>query len=44
MEYTYAFDVAVNSFFPAFLTVGLGGLVLAPVVVKDNWVCLFFGK
>lgn len=44
VELAYAFDVAVNSFFPAFLTLGGGGLVLASVIVRDNWVCLFFGK
>lgn len=44
VEFTYAFDVAVNSFFPAFLTVYGGLVVLASVVVKDNWVCLFSGK
>lgn len=44
MEFTYAFDVAVNSFFPAFLTAGVALLPLAAVVVRDNWVCLFFGK
>jgi hypothetical protein len=44
VEFTYAFDVAVNSFFPAFLTVGVALLPLAAVVVRNNWVCLFFGK
>lgn len=44
VEFAYAFDVAVNSFFPAFLTVGMALLPLAPVVVGRNWVSLFFGK
>lgn len=44
VEFTYAFDVAVNSFFPAFLTVYIGLIPLAPVVTRNNWVCLFFGK
>jgi hypothetical protein len=44
VEFAYAFDVAVNSFFPAFLTIGVALLPLAPVVVAKNWVCLFFGK
>ena len=44
VEFAYAFDVAVNSFFPLFLTVYGALLPLAPVVVKNNWVCLFFGK
>ncbi|WVR04649.1 hypothetical protein IAU60_001660 [Kwoniella sp. DSM 27419] len=44
VEYAYAFDVAVNSFFPAFLTLGVGLLPLAAVVVRDNWVCLWVGN
>lgn len=44
VEYTYAFDIAVNSFFPSFLTVGVALLPLAPVLVASNWVSLFFGK
>lgn len=44
VELTYAFDVAVNSFFPAFLTVYIALLPLASVVTRNNWVCLFFGK
>jgi len=44
VEFTYAFDVAVNSFFPAFLTTYVALLPLAAVVVRANWVCLFFGN
>ncbi|ORY30380.1 UNC-50 protein [Naematelia encephala] len=44
VEFTYAFDVAVNAFFPLVLTLYGGLLVLGGVVVKDNWVCLFFGN
>ena len=44
VEFTYAFDVAVNSFFPAFLSIYVALLPLAAVVVRSNWVCLFFGK
>jgi len=44
VEFTYAFDVAVNSFFPAFLTTYVALLPLAGVVVRNNWVCVFFGK
>jgi hypothetical protein len=44
VEFAYAFDVAVNSFFPPFLTVYGALLPLAAVVVRNNWVCLFFGK
>ncbi|WVQ83237.1 hypothetical protein IAT38_005376 [Cryptococcus sp. DSM 104549] len=44
VEYAYAFDVAVNAFFPAFLTVYVGLLALAVVVVRDNWVCLWVGN
>ena len=44
VELAYAFDVAVNSFFPLFLTLYGALLPLAPVVVKHNFVCLFIGK
>lgn len=44
VEFTYAFDVAVNSFFPTFLTLYVGLLPLAALVVKNNWVCLLLGN
>ncbi|OXC70453.1 hypothetical protein AYX13_00928 [Cryptococcus neoformans] len=44
VEFAYAFDVAVNSFFPMFLTVYVGLLPLAAVIVRDNWVCLWAGN
>ncbi|WOO80529.1 Protein GMH1 [Vanrija pseudolonga] len=44
VEFTYAFDVAVNSFFPAFLTTYVALLPLAPLVVRDNWICLLLGN
>ncbi|TYJ56894.1 hypothetical protein B9479_002339 [Cryptococcus floricola] len=44
VEFAYAFDVAVNAFFPAFLTVYVGLLALGVVVVRDNWVCLWVGN
>jgi hypothetical protein len=44
VEFTYAFDVAVNSFFPAFLTTYVALMPLAALVVRDNWICLFLGK
>ncbi|ORX33891.1 UNC-50 protein [Kockovaella imperatae] len=44
VEWAYAFDVAVNSFFPLFLTLYGALLPLAPVVVKSNFVCLFIGN
>lgn len=44
VEFTYAFDVAVNSFFPAFLTLYVVLLPLAALAVKQNWVCLLLGK
>lgn len=44
VEFTYAFDVAVNSFFPAFLTLYVVLLPLAALVVRNNWICLWLGK
>jgi len=40
----YAFDVHANSFFPLFLTLYVAQLVLAPVVTRSNWVCLWVGN
>lgn len=40
----YAFDVHANSFFPLFLQLYVAQLLLAPVVTRSNWVCLFFGN
>ncbi|WRT64750.1 uncharacterized protein IL334_001684 [Kwoniella shivajii] len=44
VEFAYSFDVAVNSFFPFFLTVYIGLLPIIAVVTKDNWVCLWVGN
>lgn len=44
VEFAYAFDVAVNAFFPMFLTLYVGLLPLAVVVVRNNWVCLWVGN
>ncbi|KAK1921594.1 transport-related protein [Papiliotrema laurentii] len=44
VEFAYAFDVAVNSFFPLVLTLYAALLPLAPVVVRNNWVCLLVGN
>ncbi|WWC59492.1 uncharacterized protein I303_102048 [Kwoniella dejecticola CBS 10117] len=44
VEYSYAFDVAVNSFFPFFLTIYIGLLPLYGLVVRDNWICLWVGN
>ncbi|WVW78421.1 hypothetical protein I302_100375 [Kwoniella bestiolae CBS 10118] len=44
VEFAYSFDVAVNSFFPFFLTVYVGLLPLVALVVRDNWICLWVGN
>jgi hypothetical protein len=44
VEWAYSFDVHVNSFFPLFVDLYLAQLLLAPVVTRGNWVCLFFGN
>lgn len=44
VEFAYAFDIAVNAFFPTFLTIGVAMMPLAGVLVKDSWICLFAGK
>lgn len=44
VEWAYAFDVHTNAFFPLYLTLYLAQLFLLPVVLKDNWVCLWVGN
>ncbi|EKD00931.1 transport-related protein [Trichosporon asahii var. asahii CBS 8904] len=44
VEFAYAFDVAVNAFWPLFLTLYLGLLPLAALVVRRNWGSLFLGN
>ncbi|KAH9849020.1 UNC-50-like protein [Lenzites betulinus] len=41
VEWAYAFDVHTNAFFPLYLTLYLAQLFLVPIVLKNNWVCLF---
>ncbi|KAF9005277.1 UNC-50 [Hymenopellis radicata] len=44
VEWAYAFDVHTNAFFPLYLALYLAQLFLLPVVLKDNWVCLWVGN
>lgn len=44
VEWAYAFDVHTNAFFPLYLTLYLAQLFLLPVILKDNWVCLWVGN
>ncbi|KAI5117752.1 hypothetical protein M0805_000596 [Coniferiporia weirii] len=44
VEWAYAFDVHTNAFFPFYLTLYLAQLFLVPIVLKDNWVCLWVGN
>ncbi|KIK55005.1 hypothetical protein GYMLUDRAFT_176255 [Collybiopsis luxurians FD-317 M1] len=44
VEWAYAFDVHTNAFFPFFLTLYVAQLLILPVVLKDNWICLFLGN
>ncbi|GAA5871287.1 hypothetical protein JCM3774_000901 [Rhodotorula dairenensis] len=44
VEWPYAFDIHANSFFPFFLQLYVAQLVLAPVVTRSNWVCLWVGN
>lgn len=41
VEWAYAFDVHTNAFFPLYLTLYLAQLFLVPIVLKNNWICLF---
>ncbi|KIY63159.1 UNC-50 protein [Cylindrobasidium torrendii FP15055 ss-10] len=44
VEWAYAFDVHTNAFFPLYLALYLAQLFLLPVILKDNWVCLWVGN
>ncbi|KAH8817857.1 UNC-50 [Flagelloscypha sp. PMI_526] len=44
VEWAYAFDVHTNAFFPLFLTLYLAQLFVVPVILKENWVCLWIGN
>ncbi|KAF8156847.1 UNC-50 [Crassisporium funariophilum] len=44
VEWAYAFDVHTNAFFPFYLTLYLAQLFILPIVLKDNWVCLWVGN
>ncbi|WWC67971.1 uncharacterized protein I206_101890 [Kwoniella pini CBS 10737] len=44
VEFSYSFDVSVNSFFPFFLTIYIGLLPLYNLVIRDNWICLWVGN
>lgn len=44
VEWAYVFDVHTNAFFPLYLTLYLAQLLLLPIVLKDNWVCLWLGN
>ena len=44
VEWAYSFDVHTNAFFPLYLTLYLGQLFLVPLLLKNNWVCLWLGN
>ncbi|KLO14019.1 UNC-50-like protein [Schizopora paradoxa] len=44
VEWSYAFDVHTNAFFPLYLTLYLAQLFLVPIIMKDNWVCIWVGN
>ncbi|KAI0646653.1 UNC-50-like protein [Trametes meyenii] len=41
VEWAYAFDVHTNAFFPFYLTLYLAQLFVLPIILKNNWICLF---
>ncbi|KAK7685078.1 hypothetical protein QCA50_011915 [Cerrena zonata] len=44
VEWAYAFDVHTNAFFPLYLTLYLAQLFFVPVIMKNNWICLFLSN
>jgi len=44
VEWGYAFDVHTNAFFPLCLSLYLAQPFLLPIILKDNWVCIWVGN
>lgn len=44
VEWQYAFDIHTNSFFPFFLNLYVLQLILAPILLRHNWVSLWIGN
>lgn len=44
VEWAYAFDVHTNAFFPFFLTLYVAQLFILPVILRNNWLCLWLGN
>ncbi|KAL0958037.1 hypothetical protein HGRIS_000213 [Hohenbuehelia grisea] len=44
VEWAYAFDVHTNAFFPLYLTLYLAQLFLLPIILRNNWVCIWVGN
>jgi len=44
VEWSYALDVHINAFFPLFLTLYIAQLFLLPVILRENWVCMWLGN
>lgn len=44
VEWAYAFDVHVNSFFPLFVNLYLAQLLLSPVITRSAFPCLLVGN
>jgi hypothetical protein len=44
VEWAYAFDVHTNAFFPLCLALYLAQPFLLPILLKDNWVCIWVGN
>lgn len=44
VEWQYAFDIHTNSFFPLFLNLYVGQLILTPLVLRHNWVSMWIGN
>ncbi|PWN46607.1 UNC-50 [Violaceomyces palustris] len=44
VEWAYAFDVHCNGFFPILLALYYVQLVLKPILLRGNWICLLLGN
>ena len=44
IEWAYSFDVHTNGYFPIILLLYLTQIFLWPLLIRHEWICLFFGN
>lgn len=44
VEWAYALDVHMNGFFPGMVALYYGQLILRPILIRQNWICMLLGN